>query len=63
MKLSVEIDMDNDAFGTTPKTRQAELSKIMHEQVLRHNNLRKSSDEVRLRDTNGNTCGWAKVTP
>lgn len=60
MRLVVEIELDNAAFGTTLRERKYELNRIMYEQVLRHSNLRKGT-ETKLMDTNGNACGISKV--
>ena len=63
MKLIIEIEMDNDAF--TAGNARKEVHRILKEQVLgivcADPGIR-VFEETNLRDINGNTVGFARVT-
>jgi ATP-dependent RNA circularization protein (DNA/RNA ligase family) len=54
MKLTIEIHMDNVAFEENEDEVHSILSNI--------NQKMKEDIVVKLRDTNGNTVGWYKIT-
>lgn len=56
MRLIIEIEMDNAAFEDDPRE---EVEAVLL-RCLRKISLAKA-DSVKLRDSNGNTVGFAKV--
>lgn len=56
MKLMIEIRMENAAFENDPS---GEVSRILRTVVQRVDF--RGDNEAKLRDSNGNTCGWARV--
>jgi hypothetical protein len=56
MKLMIEIRMENAAFEDDPR----EEVKAVLSRCVRSMNL-SDTDSIALRDSNGNTCGWARV--
>lgn len=52
MKIIITINMDNDAFSPYP---ESEMAKILERYAM---NMRQYGiEELRIKDTNGNTCG------
>jgi len=60
MKLTVTIDLDNDALQ--PDTQGAEVRQIL-EDVAERFDGQLWGYRCSLKDTNGNTVGHAEVTP
>ena len=60
MKVCIVIDCDNDAFqdGRAP----AEVSRILEDIANVIDGGCYLPREERLRDSNGNTCGWIRTT-
>jgi hypothetical protein len=57
MKFTLEIDCDNAAFEDE---MASEIARILRTTAKR---VADGEDDMRLRDVNGNTVGYAKVTP
>jgi hypothetical protein len=62
MKLKIEIDMDNAAFG---EDLQGEVASILSRIPVRLGSLNEGGEDrifvQTLRDTNGNTVGFARI--
>jgi len=56
MKFTLEIDMENAAFGPTPSDLRQELQRLL-EAVSRSLRYIDSEDEGIIRDLNGNRVG------
>jgi len=58
MRLTIVIDMDNAAFEDNGRRYEVEqiLNKIVNKMALL------SVDKINLRDSNGNTVGYAETT-
>lgn len=57
-KITIEILLENEAFGDAPMT---ELARILREYAARIEEYG-PDDCDRLRDHNGNTCGTARIS-
>ncbi len=58
MKLTIEIDLDNDAFQNG--ARYTEVLRIIKHMLSSTLSLMRPGS-IALRDVNGNTCGFARV--
>lgn len=57
MKFRIDMDTDNDAFGTTERARNAQVATILQALAA---TLRQQSDyDYALMDANGNKVGTA----
>lgn len=59
MKLKIEIDCGNDAFGEGELSRGAELGRILDKLAEQ---MRDAHQYVAINDTNGNVVGTAYFT-
>ena len=58
MNVTITVNMDNAAFGDTAEDQKDELSRILTTAMDKFN----GSDDVTLRDFNGNVVGKLTVT-
>ena len=58
MKLVIEIQMDNAAFA---EYASCEVSRILIELATRYYEQGEHSEQITLRDINGNKVGFARV--
>jgi len=62
--LTIEISLENAAFGNTLEEARPEVVRILRGMIADlENKGMGSSDNVKLRDSNGNTCGRFFYTP
>lgn len=59
MKLIIEIELDNAAFGFG--CTHEEVGRILREMLRNHRIRRSMVEKVLIKDINGNTCGYAEV--
>ncbi len=59
MKLIIEIELDNAAFGFG--STHEEVGRILRELMRSHRIRRSMVEEIRLSDINGNKVGHAEV--
>lgn len=65
MKVIIEIECDNDAFGNSSRSKAAEVARILsalESKMLSNSSEMFSEDyDQKLRDQNGNTVGIFRV--
>jgi len=59
MKLTIEIEMDNDAFGSLNGIETARILREYANIIFGFSLL--PGDDTRLIDTNGNKIGYARI--
>lgn len=60
MKLTVTIELDNDALAG--RSGNAEVARLLRDAANRYPKLRGVDDSIRLLDINGNTVGMMEIT-